>query len=126
MQEAVRRLGERLSEVRRQEEQARRRADYDAAVSERDALAAELAVVYPAAAEKLANIAARIAANDALIERINRTRPDGAEWLGGAEMMARGLVGFNDATAIIPRITQTMRLPRFKYSRHDPYAWPQA
>jgi glycosyltransferase involved in cell wall biosynthesis len=62
MQEAVRRLGDRLREVRKQEDQARRRVAYDAALAERDALASELADVYPAIAEKLADIVGRIAA----------------------------------------------------------------
>jgi hypothetical protein len=29
---------------------------------------------------------------------------------------------FNDGTATVPRITQQMRLPAFKYSGHHPYA----
>jgi hypothetical protein len=124
LHEAVRRLGERLLEVRRQEEQARRRAAYDAASVERDALAAELATVYPAVSEQLADLVARIAANDAVIERINRKLPDGEKWLAGTELIARGLHGFNDGTATIPRITQMMRLPAFKYSGLEPYSWP--
>src|SRR5262249_26102841 len=40
MQEAVRRLGERLREVREEEEQARRRAAYDSALAGRDKVAA--------------------------------------------------------------------------------------
>jgi hypothetical protein len=43
MHETVRRLGKRLREVKAQEEQSRRRAAYDAALVERDKLAAELA-----------------------------------------------------------------------------------
>jgi len=66
MAEAVRRLGERLGEVRRQEDQARRRTAYDAAIVERDALAAELAEIYPPLAAQLADIVGRIAANDRL------------------------------------------------------------
>jgi hypothetical protein len=125
MQEAVRRLGERLRDVRRQEEQARRRIAYEAALAERDALAAELATVYPAVAEQLADLVARIAANDAVIERINlKSLPDGAKWLDGTELLARGLRGFNDGTATVPRITHVMRLPAFKYSGRDPYTWP--
>src|SRR5207249_1527578 len=85
MGEAVRRLGERLREVRRQEDQARRRIAYDAALAERDALAAELAAVYPALAEQLADIVGRIAANDAVLERVNRkSLPDGAASLVSA------------------------------------------
>jgi hypothetical protein len=125
MQEAVVRLGERLRDVRRQEEQARRRTAYDAALAERDVLAAELATLYPDVAEQLADLVARIAANDAVIERINlKSLPDGAKWLDGTELLARGLRGFNDGTATIPRITQHMRLPAFKYSGLEPYSWP--
>src|SRR5437016_1609618 len=42
MREAVRCLGERRGQLKRQEEQARLRATYDAALVERDKLAAEL------------------------------------------------------------------------------------
>jgi len=124
MQEAVRRLRERLREVKAQEEQARRRAAYDAALTERDKLAAELAEVYPPLAAKLADLAARVAANDAAIERVNQKLPDGKKWLAYAELVARGLKSFCDGTADIPRIAQHMRLPAFKYAGLDPYAWP--
>ena len=77
MQEAVRRLGERLREVKAQEEEARRRSAYDAALVERDKLAAELTEVYPPLAAKLADPAARVAANDATIECVNQKLPDG-------------------------------------------------
>ena len=74
---ATAKLGERLRVVKSQEEQARRRAAYDVAAAERDKLAAELAEVYPPFAEKLADLAARIAANDAVIGRINCKLPRG-------------------------------------------------
>jgi len=77
-------------------------------------------------AEQLADLANRIAASDAMIERINGALPDGAKWMAGAEMVARGLQGFNDGTGSIPRITQQMRLPAFKYSGHHPYTWPRS
>src|SRR5262245_24655711 len=72
LQEATRRLSERRHELKLQEEQARRCAAYDAALAERDKLAAELAEVYPPVAAKLADLAARVAANDAAIERVNQ------------------------------------------------------
>jgi hypothetical protein len=98
---------------------------YDAAIAQRDMLAAELATVYPAVAEQLADLVTRIAANDAVIERINRkSLPDGEKWLASAELMARDLRGFNDGTATIPRITEQMRLPAFRYSGRDPHMWP--
>jgi hypothetical protein len=77
MGEAVRRLGERLREVRRQEDQARHRTAYDAARAERDELVAELACTYPTVAAQLADLIARIAASDALLERVNRKRLTG-------------------------------------------------
>jgi hypothetical protein len=97
MREAVRRLGERLVEVKRQEEEARRLAAYNAALVERDKLAAELAEIYPSLAEKLADLGARVAANDAAIERVNQRQPDGAPWLTGAELIARELNSFSTA-----------------------------
>jgi chromosome segregation ATPase len=126
LNEAVRRLGERLREVKAQEEHARRRAAYDAALAERDQLAAELAEVYPPLAEKLADLASRIARNDTEVERVNRRLPDGATWLADAEMIAREVRSFNDVSANIPRITARLRLPAFRYSGLDPYIWPSS
>jgi chromosome segregation ATPase len=117
----VRGLGERLSQVKAQEEQARRRAAYDAALAERDKLATELAEIYPSLAEKLADLAARVAANDAAIDRVNQKLPDGKKWLASAELVARQLKSFFDGTAGIPRIAKHMRLPAFKYTGLDPY-----
>ena len=89
-------------------------------------MAAELAEFYPAAAERLADLAARVAANDAVIEQINRSLPEGAQWAASAEEIARGLRGFMDGTAFIPRITGQMRLPTFRYDGREPYAWPRS
>ena len=113
LREAVRQLGERLAELRRQEERARRRADRARVVAERDALAAELAEVYPKYSEQLADLAARIAANDAERQRLS----DGVE---GAEAKARG---FSNSSG--PLITEAMRLPAFKCSGDAVYAWPR-
>jgi chromosome segregation ATPase len=125
LREGVRQLGERLRKVKAQEEQARRRAAYDAALVERDKLAKELAAVYEPIAQQLADLAGRIAANDAVIERINRKLPDGSKWIDSAELIARKLRNFNDGPSNIPRITEHMRLPAFKYAGLDPYTWPQ-
>jgi hypothetical protein len=103
-----------------------RRADYDAAVAEQDAPAVELADVYPPLAEKLADLMTRIAANDAVIERINRKRlRDDAKWLDGAELVARGLQGFGTGGSFMPRITQQLRPPAFEQSGQTLYAWPR-
>jgi hypothetical protein len=58
-------------------------------------------VVYPGVAEKLADLAARIATNDAVIERINSKLPKDATWIAGAELVARKLRSFFDGTADI-------------------------
>jgi hypothetical protein len=90
---------------------------------ERDKLAVELAEVHPPLAAKLADLAARIAANDAAIERVNEKLPDGRKWLANAEL-ARDLKSFFDGTGDVPRITKHMRLPAFRYAALDPYIWP--
>jgi hypothetical protein len=126
MHEAVRCLGERLVEVKRQEEEHRRRVAYDAALVERDALAKEIAAVYPAIAEQLTDLAARIARNDAEIERVNTRRPDGAAWIADSEMIALEVRSFNDINAAVPRITRHLRLPAFRYAALAPYTWPPA
>jgi hypothetical protein len=127
MQTAVTKLGERLRELKAQEENRRRWLAYERAKAERDMLAAELREVYPAVAARLADIVARIDANDREIEKVNtRARPDGAEGLAGAEMVARGLKGFNYGLTNIPRITRDLRLPSFDDKKDGPYAWPQS
>jgi hypothetical protein len=105
---------------------ARRRAAYDAALVERDKLAAELAEVYPALAAKLADLAARLAANDAAIEGVNQKLPNGGTWIASAELVARHLKSFFDGPTNIPRIAQHMRLPAFRYAPLEPYSWPPA
>src|SRR5262249_953069 len=125
MQEAVRRLGQRLREVKGEEEQARRRAADDATLVERAKLAKELADVHPPLAEQLADLAGRLAASDAAIERVNQKLPDGKKRLANAELVARQLSNFVDGPSNIPRITWHMRLPAFRYVRLDPYTWPR-
>jgi len=116
LREAVRRLGERLKELQEQEERARRRAERARVVAIRDALAAELAEVYPPLVAKLADLVARIAANDAEIAGL--LPGDGVV---GAEFKGRDIAHFHSS---IPRITEHMRLPAFEYAPQQPYAWP--
>ena len=127
MQTAVTKLGERLRELKAQEEDQRRWQAYERAKAERDQLAAELREVYPPFAARVADLMARVDANDREVERCNtQARPSGAAWLAGAEMVARGLRGFSDGPSNIPRIVRDLRLPGFEYNRHDPYAWPRS
>jgi hypothetical protein len=79
LQAAVKRLGERLEEVKAQEENQQRQLVYERVRQERDQLAAELSAIYPALAHKLAELLPRIAANDREVEYINgHALPSGA------------------------------------------------
>jgi len=96
-------------------------------VTERDALAAELAEVYPPLAEKLADLMRRIAANNAAIEWINRKGlPDEAEWVSSAELGARGMEGFSVGGLRLPSVVEQLRLVEFEPSVHTLYAWPRS
>ena len=83
------------------------------AVVERDSLAAELVQVYPPLAEKLADLASRVARNDAEIERVTKGAPMGRPG-SLAQAIARQLSSFFDGTADVPRIAKHMRLPAFR------------
>ena len=125
LQEALRKLGERLREVKEQEEQHRRQVHYDDILSRRDALADELRREYPAIAARLADLVARVEQNDREVERVNnRALPSGASGIRYAELVARGLPGFMDGTANIPRLTKQLRVPSFTYSGSDRFVWP--
>jgi hypothetical protein len=125
LQTATIRLRDRLQEVRAREEDLRRRLAYDEAKAERDQLAAELTRVYPTMEAQLADLLARIKASDERIEHINaRGLPSGAERLLVAELVARGLRGFTVNSIDVTRITKQVRLPAFRYSQFEPFAWP--
>jgi hypothetical protein len=127
LQTEVTRLRERLKEVKEEEEDQRRQLCYDRLKAERDKLAAELVDIYPGFAQKLADLLPRIAANDREVEYINaHALPRGSKVLDVAELVARGLGGFVERGVHIPRITQMLRLPAFKYSEYEPYVWPRS
>jgi hypothetical protein len=84
------------------------KANYDTVKRERDALAEELREVYPDAARRIADLFARIAANDRAVDDINRTRPDGVEQhLVSAEFHARERKTLSSGT---PSLLQSVRL----------------
>jgi hypothetical protein len=41
-------------------------------------------------------------------------------------LVARGLDGFVQDSANIPRIVRRVQLPAFQYDVHAPYAWPRS
>ena len=127
LQVAAKRLGERLREVRADEEDQRRRIAYKKAKAERDKLAAELKAIYPPIEAQFRDLMTRIDANDKQIEYINaHVLPRGAERLLVAELVARELKGFVQNSIQTPRITEELRIPAFRFDRHDPYAWPRS
>ena len=112
LQAAMEKLRERLAQLKDQEENARRQVAYDKAKAVRDELAKELADLYPAFAQKLAELLPRIAINDAEIEYINNhALPRGADRLLVAELTARGLPGWVMNSVAEPRITDQLYLP---------------
>jgi len=119
---ALVKLRERLTVLKDQEENDRRQVAYDRAAAERDTLATELATLYPDVAPKLADLLKRIQANDTDIEIINRILPTGASRLLGAELQARGMLGWVSNGIETPRITDHLCLPA--WAPRSSYLWP--
>ena len=116
-------LRERLAQLKDQEENARRQVAYDKAKAVRDELAKELADLYPAFAQKLAELLARVAINDAEVDSINNhALPRGADRLLVAELKARGLPGWVMNSVAEPRITDQLNLP--PWQPRSNYLWP--
>jgi hypothetical protein len=104
------------------EEDARRQVTYNKVKAERDQLAGELADLYPAAAQELAELLARVAANDREVDYINKyALPKGGR-LFEVELIARDLLGWVQAGIQTPRVTDLRRLP--PWHRRSSYLWP--
>ena len=83
-----------------------------------------MADLYPAFAQKLAELLPRIAANDREIEYINgHALPSGAKRLLVAELKARGLPGWVVNSIEAPRITDQLCLP--PWQPRSNYFWPR-
>ena len=75
---------------------------------------------------ELAELRARIVANDQAVEQINaHGLPRNHGRLLCAELAARGLDGWVKNWVQTPRITEELRLPAFRYCGLDPYMWPR-
>lgn len=124
---AVTQLRQRLDQVRREEEDQRRREAYIRVETERDKLATELVELYPAAVTLLTDLLARVVKNDAEINHVNAHLPqDSPGRLLSSELVARGLSGFRaDGVHDVPRIARDLRLPAFQWDAHHPFAWPK-
>jgi hypothetical protein len=83
----------------------------------------ELADLYPAFAQKLADLLSRVVINDREIDYINnRALPSGADRLLVAELKARGLSGWLVNGVESPRITDRLQLP--PWQPRSNYLWP--
>jgi hypothetical protein len=115
-------LRQRLAEVKTAERAARFQADYEAVKAKRDALAEELAELYPSLVAQLCDLFQRAETIDQECLRINSAASTGERRrLLGVELTARGLESFGiDNTAI----TETVKLPEWAHT--DRMAWPPA
>ena len=121
LQAATGKLRDRLAELKDQEENARRQVVYDKAEVVRDELAQELADLYPAFVQKLAELLGRVAINDREIDQINNALPKGADRLLVAELKARNLP-FVMNSIETPRIIDQLRLPAWQ--PRSSHTWP--
>jgi hypothetical protein len=101
------RLIRRHVEVATRERAASWTAAFHEARERRDALAAELAELYPAAVRNLMNLFIRISACDNEIDRLHQARPSGVSLhLDSVELTARGLDRFTrDRPALMNTLT---------------------
>lgn len=114
------RLWERLDEIEAAEKAARWEADYAAIEAKRDALANELAEMYPNLTAQLCDMFQRAKAIDQECSRINGEAPAGEHRrLLGVELTARGLESFTRSN---PSLMDAVKLPDWADS--DRMVWP--
>lgn len=102
-------LQDRARQVRLAADREAWQTDFDRLAEERNALAKELAQLYPKVEAQLVSLFARISANDSALSALHGSRPDGAKgFLLGAELAARGLDAF---TRDEPSITRELQIP---------------
>jgi hypothetical protein len=119
---ALPRLHARLKVMEAAEYLARWEPDFKRVEAQRDALAAEMREVYPAAVAQLADIFQRAAECDRECSRINGSAPDNENRrLLKVELTARGVKGLLQPDVWI---AEMLRLPHFIRDKGPIYAWP--
>jgi hypothetical protein len=121
--EAARRLREQLEVARRREDNARRQAVFDAARTERDAVATELAQRWPELEAEMVRLLDRLEASDATLRRANAELPSGSGPLAPADLVARDTPPVMRGREVF-RLGKA-RLPAFRFDPAAPYAWPR-
>jgi hypothetical protein len=114
LKDAIGKLGERLTELRFNEENARRQAAYDKALATRDALVAELEEAAPAL-HMLAALAHRLELSDREIRNVDRALPQGFAFLQLAQGVVAGMLrndfAARDAICAFARDIDPQRAP---------------
>lgn len=123
MSNATARLNELLATIKQGETETARQHEFDAAVAERDQLAAEMAEEWPELELKIVDLLTRVAASNARLSHAN----NGAI-VRSAEAIARNApADFDTNPASLLRLVECVRLPAFVGG--DPqnfgYAWPK-
>jgi hypothetical protein len=114
------RVRQRLDELEEAEYAAQWQADYEAAEAKRNAIAKEMAELYPNVAKKLCDLFQRAEAVDKECLRVNGEAPTGEQRrLRGVELTARNLGSFSRYE---PSILEAVKLPEWKHSGR--MAWP--
>lgn len=110
-----------LVQAREREARTAAQGEYELAVSERDALAKELAAKYPGLQQALCDLLERVAASDDRIRRINMASV--GPWIYPAEMLARPVPDnwLTNPDGNFPPFVQGLRLPNWGSG----YAWPK-
>ena len=119
---ALPRLQVRLKQMEAAEYLARWEPAYERVKADRDALAAEMREVYPAAVAKLVDLFQRMAESDRECSQINGSAPRGDHRrLLKVELTARGVEGLLQPDVWI---AEMLRLPFFWRDSGPIYAWP--
>lgn len=95
---AIETLELRAGSIADEAEAIRRQDEYDHAIAERDRCAARVEAEYPALQKQLVDLLTDLAATNALVDRANYKRPDGAAVIQRPEGKARG---FDDRDTLL-------------------------
>jgi hypothetical protein len=126
-QAALPRLEERRKQIAEAEYYRSWAETRDEVQAQRDELVRELRERYPVLARELIEMVSKIAPTDAMIDQVNKGRPDGEHSLQQTECLARDVLNFGVANhGGLLSLTTELKLPKFKSDDNAyQYMWPQ-
>jgi hypothetical protein len=126
-QAALPRLEERRKQIAEAEYYRSWAVIRDDVEAQRNALVRELRERYPVLARELIEMVSKIAPTDAMIDQVNKGRPDGEHSLQQTECLARDVLNFGVANhGGLLSLTTELKLPKFKSDDNAyQYMWPQ-